>query len=67
MASTARSAGRWLTAADRCDRCGARGYVMAMLSAGDLVFCGHHGRKYATALAAAAMLVHDESDQVLAG
>jgi len=32
-----------LTAADRCDRCGAQAYVRATLESGlDLLFCGHH-------------------------
>ncbi len=66
MASTSAPTSRWLTAADRCDRCGARGYVLVLLRAGDLVFCGHHGRKYASTLATAALLVHDESGQILA-
>lgn len=55
-----------LTAADRCDRCGARGYVLAVLTAGELVFCGHHGRQFATTLADAALVVHDQTDQIAA-
>jgi len=36
-----------LTAADRCDRCGAQGRVRVLLLSGsDLVFCGHHAREY---------------------
>lgn len=36
-----------LTAADRCDRCGAQAYVRARLSGGlDLLFCSHHGRQH---------------------
>ena len=34
-----------LTAADRCDRCGAAAQVRAVLpSGGELLFCGHHSR-----------------------
>jgi hypothetical protein len=66
MKSTTASGRRLLTAADRCDRCGARGYVLALLTAGELVLCGHHGRQFATALADAALVVHDESGQILA-
>lgn len=34
-----------LTAADRCDRCGAQAYVQAVLaSGGKLLFCAHHAR-----------------------
>jgi hypothetical protein len=33
---------------ERCDRCGAAAKVRAILpGGGDLVFCGHHGNKYA--------------------
>lgn len=40
-----------LTAADRCDRCGAQAYVHARLHAGgDLYFCGHHARVHLPAL-----------------
>ncbi|MCE0488004.1 DUF7455 domain-containing protein [Ornithinimicrobium sediminis] len=36
-----------LTAADRCDRCGAQAYVRARLADGlELHFCAHHGRQH---------------------
>ena len=36
-----------LSAADRCDRCGAQAYVRARLHVGgELLFCGHHGREH---------------------
>lgn len=36
-----------LTAADRCDRCGAAAQARAILSnGGELLFCGHHAREY---------------------
>ncbi|WP_370892195.1 hypothetical protein [Janibacter sp. GXQ6167] len=36
-----------MTAADRCDRCGAQAYVRARLHAGgELLFCAHHGREH---------------------
>ena len=35
-----------LSAADRCDRCGAQAYVRVVLSSGDLLFCGHHAKAY---------------------
>ncbi|MFI5956906.1 hypothetical protein [Cryptosporangium sp. NPDC051539] len=36
------------SAGERCDRCGAAAKVRAVLpGGGDLVFCGHHGQKYA--------------------
>ncbi|HEX4700663.1 MAG TPA: hypothetical protein VH352_00915 [Pseudonocardiaceae bacterium] len=40
-----------LTAADRCDRCGAAARVRAVLvSGGELLFCGHHAREHETRL-----------------
>lgn len=39
------------TALDRCDRCGAQAQVRAVLPTGELLFCGHHGRRHADALA----------------
>ncbi|HST63624.1 MAG TPA: hypothetical protein VLM05_00425 [Mycobacteriales bacterium] len=42
-----------LTAADRCDRCGARATARVTLSGGgELFFCGHHTRRYDSALRA---------------
>ena len=36
-----------LTAADRCDRCGAGAKVRAVLaSGGELLFCQHHANAY---------------------
>lgn len=55
-----------LTAADRCDRCGARAYVRAVFATGDLLFCAHHARRHAAALAERADHVQDESDRLLA-
>jgi len=47
-----------LTAADRCDRCGARAVTRVVLPAGhDLVFCRHHSRRYDQALRAVAVEV----------
>ena len=54
-----------LTAADRCDRCGAQAYVRVVLvSGGELLFCAHHGREHAEALAKANAEVHDESGRL---
>ena len=40
-----------LTAADRCDRCGAQAYIrVTMPSGGELLFCAHHGRAHETKL-----------------
>ncbi len=50
-----------LTAADRCDRCGAAAVVRATLSAGgELLFCGHHASAYSAKLTELAVVLHDE-------
>lgn len=49
-----------LTAQDRCDRCGAQAKVRAILTAGELLFCGHHGKAHLDALVMVAQDVHDE-------
>ena len=53
IVSTSVIEGAELTAADRCDRCGAQAYVQAALPGGStLWFCKHHGRLYADAMKA---------------
>lgn len=65
-----------LTAADRCDACGARAYAQAILDVvvlrdpvtdevtghqvKDLLFCGHHWTKYKTKVMAVALEHHEE-------
>ena len=52
-----------LTAADVCDRCGARAYVRVLLpGSSELFFCAHHARKHAEALAKVAVEIHDETN-----
>ena len=42
-----------ITAADCCDRCGARATAHVTLAGGgELYFCGHHARRYDEALRA---------------
>ena len=54
-----------LTAADRCDRCGAQAYVRVTLSAGsELFFCAHHGREYAPKLRAMDAQISDQSERL---
>jgi hypothetical protein len=54
-----------LTAADRCDRCGAQAYVRARLAnGGELLFCAHHGREHLPKLREHAAEIHDESDRL---
>ena len=51
-----------LTPVDRCDRCGAQAYVRVLLASRlELLFCAHHGREHAAALARVAAEIHDET------
>ncbi|WP_174521080.1 DUF7455 domain-containing protein [Kribbia dieselivorans] len=53
-----------LTAADRCDRCGAQAYMKARLhSGGILFFCAHHGREHLPKLRDLAE-IQDESSKL---
>jgi hypothetical protein len=54
-----------LTAADRCDRCGAQAYVQVVLPNNlELLFCAHHNRQYAPALMKIAVEIHDETSRL---
>ena len=54
-----------LTAADRCDRCGAQAYIRARLvTGGELLFCAHHGREHLPALMDKAVDVLDETERL---
>lgn len=53
-----------LTAADRCDRCGAQAYVRVVLPVGELLFCAHHAREHAPKFATVATHVQDETDRL---
>ena len=50
-----------LTAADRCDRCGAQAFVRVLLTSGDLLFCAHHAKAYEDKLKPAAVDWLDET------
>lgn len=51
-----------MNVACRCDRCDARAYVRVLLrSRQDLLFCAHHYRQHASALAKVAVAIHDET------
>jgi hypothetical protein len=50
-----------LTAADRCDSCGAQAYIAAEVNGSELLFCAHHGRKYEEKLRSIATSWHDET------
>lgn len=54
-----------LTAADRCDRCGAQAYLRVTLpSGGELLFCAHHARAHEDRLRQVALRIQDESSKI---
>ena len=54
-----------LTAADRCDRCGAQAYLRVELqTGGELLFCAHHAREHGDKLREVAVHVVDETHKL---
>ena len=54
-----------MNAIHRCDRCGAQAYVWVLLrSHRELLFCGHHYRQHAVALATVAAKIQDETQRL---
>lgn len=54
-----------LSAADRCDRCGAQAYLRVELqSGGELHFCAHHAREHSDALREVAASFQDETHKL---
>ncbi|NLG20892.1 MAG: hypothetical protein GX555_05590 [Actinomycetales bacterium] len=54
-----------LTAADRCDRCGAQAYIRATLGEGlELLFCAHHGRKHIEKLRDLDVTIQDQTHRL---
>ena len=54
-----------LSAADRCDRCGAQAYLRVQLqSGGELHFCAHHAREHGDKLKEIAVSFTDESHRL---
>ncbi len=54
-----------LTAADRCDRCGAQAYVRVLLpNSGELLFCAHHNRQHGPVLTKVAVEIQDETERL---
>lgn len=54
-----------LTAADRCDRCGAQAYLRVTLASGhDLLFCAHHARTHQEKLKQVALNIQDETSKL---
>jgi len=60
-------AGTWpISALDRCDRCGARAYVRVLSRRRqELLFCAHHYRQHAVALATFAVDIQDATRQLV--
>jgi hypothetical protein len=54
-----------MNAMHRCDSCGARAWVRVLLrSRHDLLFCAHHYRQHAPALALVAVVIQDETHRL---
>ncbi len=63
--TTAVAPGAALTAADRCDRCGAQAYLrVELVSGGELLFCAHHAREHEDKLRQVAASIQDETDRL---
>jgi hypothetical protein len=63
--TTAVASNSQLTAADRCDRCGAQAYLRVELqSGGELLFCAHHAREHGDKLKEIAANVVDETHKL---
>ena len=64
--TAAMATSRPLNATDLCDRCGAQAYVRVVLpGSGELLFCAHHSRKHADALAKVAIEIQDETERLI--
>lgn len=55
---------RELTAQDRCDACSAAAKVVATLLNGELMFCGHHARKFYSNLKGASISLYDPFEEL---
>lgn len=54
-----------LSAADRCDRCGAQAYLRVTLQrGGELLFCAHHARAHSDKIKQVALNIHDETKKL---
>lgn len=53
-----------LTAADRCDRCGAQAYLRVTLHGGELLFCAHHAKAHSDRLKQVALTIQDETNKL---
>jgi hypothetical protein len=53
-----------LKANDRCDSCGAAAQVRATFLNGELLFCGHHARKFEDKLKSTALTIFDPNESL---
>lgn len=57
-----------MNAGHRCDRCGAQAYVRVLLrDRRELLFCAHHYRQHAPALARVALEIQDGTKRLARG
>lgn len=55
------AASDFLNLSDRCDRCGAQAFCLALIKGTRLLFCNHHFRKHYPAIGKVAQVLVDES------
>ncbi len=54
-----------MNTSDRCDSCGAQAFVTyERIDGAELMFCGHHGNQYSTALGAQGFIL-TQQDNIL--
>lgn len=53
-----------LTSQDRCDACGAQAYIAATVNGSELLYCAHHGRRFAPRLRPLASRWTDETQRL---
>ncbi len=56
---------RDLTSLDRCDLCGAKAWVRAVMKTSELLFCAHHASAHMDALTRSALFVQDDRAELL--
>lgn len=56
---------RELTSLDRCDSCGAKAWMRALMGDTELLFCAHHGTKNFDALSQVATYIQDDRHLLL--
>jgi hypothetical protein len=62
--STAVAKSRELLAVDRCDSCGAQAQVIVSFINGELMFCGHHSKKFSSEIIKKAVSIYDPDNHI---